>query len=140
MLHTGSTNVDESLRGYFTKFDNSAADLNPIGGISKTDLKSFIGWAKTNFALPILESFINATPTAELEPIAASQSDEADMGMTYAELSVFGRLRKVAKCGPWGMYEKLLHIWGDRLSPLEIYKKTRTFFYYYTTNRHKMAT
>ena len=45
------------------------------------------------------------------------QSDEADMGMTYEELSVFGRLRKVEKCGPYAMFTKLLHEWGDRLSP-----------------------
>ena len=30
-----------SLRGYMTKYDCSSADLNPIGGISKTDLRSF---------------------------------------------------------------------------------------------------
>jgi NAD+ synthase (glutamine-hydrolysing) len=38
----GSANVDESLRGYLTKYDCSAADLNPIGGICKADLRSFI--------------------------------------------------------------------------------------------------
>ena len=39
-----------------------------------------------------------APPTAELEPLkdgAVAQLDEVDMGMTYDELSVFGRLRKV---------------------------------------------
>ena len=53
------------------------------------------------------------------------------MGMTYDELSVFGRLRKVMKCGPWGMYEKLLHLWSDRLSPREIYEKVRKFWYFH---------
>ncbi len=41
LLVLGSANVDESLRGYFTKYDCSSADINPIGGISKTDLRSF---------------------------------------------------------------------------------------------------
>ena len=41
LLVLGSSNVDESLRGYFTKYDSSSADINPIGGISKTDLRSF---------------------------------------------------------------------------------------------------
>ncbi len=61
----------------------------------------------------MLDSFLAATPTAELEPIthAYVQSDEADMGMTYAELSVFGRLRKVDKLGVWGMFEKLCYLW-----------------------------
>uniref|UniRef100_A0A671VIH7 Glutamine-dependent NAD(+) synthetase n=1 Tax=Sparus aurata TaxID=8175 RepID=A0A671VIH7_SPAAU len=42
LLVLGSANVDESLTGYFTKYDCSSADINPIGGISKTDLKSFL--------------------------------------------------------------------------------------------------
>jgi len=54
---------------------------NPIGGISKTDLKKFILWAGETFDMPLLESFISAPPTAELEPITADyiQSDEVDM-------------------------------------------------------------
>ncbi|KAK5095441.1 glutamine-dependent NAD(+) synthetase [Lithohypha guttulata] len=114
LLVLGSANVDEQLRGYLTKYDCSSADINPIGGISKTDLKSFIAYASKAFDLPVLDEFLDATPTAELEPITESyvQSDEADMGMTYAELSVFGRLRKVYKLGPWGMYERLLYSWG----------------------------
>ena len=31
---SGSANVDEALRGYYTKYDCSAADVNPIGGDS----------------------------------------------------------------------------------------------------------
>ena len=35
ILVLSSANLDESLRGYFTKYDCSSADLNPIGSISK---------------------------------------------------------------------------------------------------------
>src|SRR5436305_12242503 len=62
------------------------------------------------------------------------------MGMTYEELSVFGRLRKVAKCGPVSMFESLLHDWSDRLTPTEIATKVKRFFYFYAINRHKMTT
>jgi NAD+ synthase (glutamine-hydrolysing) len=48
LLVLGSANVDESLRGYMTKYDCSSADLNPIGGISKTDLRSFLRWGAVN--------------------------------------------------------------------------------------------
>ena len=41
LLVLSSANVDEGLRGYLTKYDCSSADLNPIGSISKTDLRSF---------------------------------------------------------------------------------------------------
>ncbi|CAG8047605.1 unnamed protein product [Penicillium nalgiovense] len=141
LLVLASSNVDECLRGYLTKYDASSADLNPIGSVSKVDLKKFISWSGHSFDLPILEEFIHATPTAELEPITHDyvQSDEADMGVTYAQLGVFGYLRKVSKLGPYSMYEKLLHMWGNEYSPREIYEKTSHFFYYYSINRHKMT-
>ena len=112
LLVLGSANVDECLRGYLTKvppigvrshsrlgstltwpqYDCSSADINPIGSISKTDLKRFIKWAGEEFHLPILEEFLNATPTAELEPITQDyvQADEVDMGMTYDECKSLG--------------------------------------------------
>lgn len=142
LLVLGSANVDESLRGYLTKYDCSSADINPIGAISKTDLKRFIGYAEKAFDMPILADFLDATPTAELEPITADyvQSDEVDMGMSYNELSVFGRLRKVSQCGPFSMFSKLVHEWGDHLSPTEVAAKVKRFFFYYSINRHKLTT
>ncbi|KAF8159641.1 hypothetical protein B0H34DRAFT_704302 [Crassisporium funariophilum] len=142
LLVLGSANVDESLRGYLTKYDCSSADINPIGGISKTDLKKFIAYAEHDFNLPVLKSFLDAVPTAELEPITETyvQSDEADMGMTYDELSVFGRLRKVEKCGPYSTFTKLVHEWGSILSPTQIAVKVKLFFFEYARNRHKMTT
>ena len=120
----------------------SSADINPIGSISKTDLKRFIAWAQVNFKLPVLEHFLDATPTAELEPITDEyvQSDEADMGMTYAELSQFGILRKVHKLGPWGMWEYLVHQWGPEMSPRQVFEKVKLFFQRFNNNRHKMTT
>lgn len=49
-----------------------------VGAISKKDLAGFLRYAKTEFDLPIIQSFLEATPTAELEPITDKyvQSDE----------------------------------------------------------------
>lgn len=142
LLVLGSGNLSEQLRGYLTKYDCSSADLNPIGSIDKADLIAFLKWSKTNMNLPIIDSFIIATPTAELVPFSETytQSDEDEMGMTYAELSIFGRLRKIDKCGPFGMFQRLLHTWSDRHSPREIMDKVNRFFYYYAVNRHKQVT
>ena len=46
--------ICDSLRGYLTKYDCSSADINPIGSISKTDLKRFIAYAEKAFELPVL--------------------------------------------------------------------------------------
>ena len=51
LLVLGSANVDEALRGYMTKYDCSSADINPIGGFSKTDLKSFLRLAKDRYKI-----------------------------------------------------------------------------------------
>jgi len=62
------------------------------------------------------------------------------MGMTYDELSEFGRLRKVEKCGPYSIFTKLVHEWGARLSPRQIAEKVKLFYFEYARNRHKMTT
>ncbi|EGS17351.1 glutamine-dependent NAD(+) synthetase-like protein [Thermochaetoides thermophila DSM 1495] len=153
LLILGSANVGESLRGYLTKYDCSSADINPIGSIDKADLKRFIAWAEKNFDLPCLHDFLTAVPTAELEPITENyvQSDEADMGMTYQELTIFGRLRKLNKLGPFAMFQRLVHDWSlDRekvpgddapfYTPREVADKVKKFFHFYAINRHKMTT
>ena len=141
LLVLGSSNVDEALRGYFTKYDASSADLNPIGSISKLDLRKFISWAQKSFKLPQLDQFIKATPSAELIPNTSGiQSDEVEMGITYEELSMFGQLRKNYRLGPVGQFYRLLSTWRGRLSPREIFNKVRHFNHYYSINRHKMTT
>lgn len=44
-----------SLLGYLTKYDCSSADINPIGGISKTDLRAFVQLCVERFQLPALQ-------------------------------------------------------------------------------------
>ena len=68
------------------------------------------------------------------------------MGITYEELSEFGRLRKTDKLGPWGSYCKLLSTWGKPeskggkgWSAQRIAEKTKFFFTKHTINRHKMT-
>ena len=146
LLVLGSANVDEGLRGYMTKYDCSAADLNPIGGISKGDLKRMLLWGAKEFKYEILNEIVNAPPTAELRPMTNgdeegkehSQTDEEDMGMSYEELGHFGRLRKISRCGPVSMFRKLCAKW-QHLSPSEVAVKVKRFFYYYSVNRHKMC-
>lgn len=146
LLVLGSANVDEGLRGYMTKYDCSAADLNPIGSISKGDLKRMLKWGAKEFNFSVLQEIVDAPPTAELRPmtnddngeVEHSQTDEEDMGMTYEELGYFGRLRKISRCGPVSMFMKLCAKWPS-LSVKEVATKVKRFFYYYSVNRHKMC-
>lgn len=38
---------------------------------------------------------------------------QVEMGMSYEELSWFGRLRKVHRCGPVSMFRNLVYEWSD---------------------------
>ena len=58
--------------------------------------------------------------------------------MTYDELSVFGRLRKIETCGPFRMFCKLCDMWREH-SPKVIADKVKHFFRCYAINRHKMT-
>ena len=45
---------------------------------------------------------------------------QEDMGMTYDELSQYGKLRKQDMCGPYSMFCKLIHRWKSMCSPAEV--------------------
>eukprot|EP01031_Cornospumella_fuschlensis_P033793 gene33793-40892_t len=150
LLVLGSANVDEALRGYMTKYDCSSADINPIGGMCKGDLKKMLGYVATTYNLPVLNEIAAAPPTAELRPISDNgsggngggehtQLDEEEMGMTYDELGVFGKLRKIYHCGPVKMFVKLLELW-KHITPAEVAEKVKRFFRFYAINRHKLTT
>jgi len=145
LLVLTSANVDEAVRGYFTKFDCSAGDLNLIGGLNKGDLKDFLAFAAETFGYPTLFKILAAAPTAELQPLEGQkpQTDEEDMGMTYEELREYSRLRKVERMGPVSMFEQLVQTWGPGterdLSAAEIAVKVKFFFRQYAINRHKLT-
>lgn len=142
LLILGSSNLDEGLRGYMTKYDCSSADLNPLGCISKNDLKDMLRWLADHNGYPSLHEVIAAKPTAELRPLGTDQQvvqdDETDMGMTYAELSEFGTLRKEKACGPVSMFRILVDKWGAEHDFKTIADKVKHFFIHYSRNRHKM--
>ena len=66
--------------------------------------------------------------------------------MSYAELSVFGKLRKISRCGPVSMFRSLLAtgalsaVSAVSVGARELAVKVKRFFYFYSVNRHKMTT
>lgn len=59
------------------------------------------------------------------------------MGMTYDELGVYGRLRKVARAGPVAAYRACRALWRGTLTAREVATKVQHFFRAYAANRHK---
>jgi len=73
----GTENLSELLLGYFTKYGDGAADVEPIAHLYKTELKDL---AKS---LGIPKSIIDKPPSAGLW---ADQTDEKELGGTYSEI------------------------------------------------------
>ncbi len=76
-LVVGTSNKSELLIGYFTKFGDGGADLEPIGDLYKTEVRQL---AKQ---IGIPEKIIKKVPTAGLWK---GQTDESEMGIKYDRL------------------------------------------------------
>lgn len=76
-LVVGSSNKSELMLGYGTKFGDLACDLMPLGDLYKTDVYTLA----EHLSLP--QEIIEKAPTAEL---FKGQTDEADLGLSYAEI------------------------------------------------------
>jgi len=70
----GTSNLDERLLGYFTKWGDGACDLNPLAMLTKGEVRTL---AKH---LGVPESIITKAPSAGLQE---GQTDEVDLGFSY---------------------------------------------------------
>jgi NAD+ synthase len=77
LLVAGTGNRSEIAIGYFTKYGDGAADLLPLGGLLKREV---VALARD---LNVPRAIIDRTPGAGLW---AGQTDEQEMGFSYAEL------------------------------------------------------
>ncbi|MBU1322845.1 NAD(+) synthase [Patescibacteria group bacterium] len=75
-LVVGTENRSEKLLGYYTRFGDEAADIEPIIHLYKTQVCQLAG------ELKIPKEILQAPPTAGLWP---GQTDEGDLGFTYKE-------------------------------------------------------
>jgi len=76
-LVVGSGNKSELMTGYFTKYGDAAADILPLGGFFKTEVRQLAQ------QLGVPEEIIAKPPSAGLW---AGQTDEGELGITYDEL------------------------------------------------------
>ncbi len=76
-LVLGTSNKSELMLGYGTLFGDLASAINPIGDLYKSEIFEFAAYLGVN------ESIIDKPPSADLWE---GQSDEEDLGYTYAKI------------------------------------------------------
>lgn len=73
-LVMGTGNKTELLLGYFTKYGDGGVDIEPIGGLYKTQVRGLARY------MGISPGIIDKIPTAGLWP---GQTDEGELGVSY---------------------------------------------------------
>lgn len=77
LLVAGTSNRSERHMGYFTKWGDAGCDFNPIADLTASEVKEFLRYMGGPAAI---------TDKAPSAGLYEGQTDEADMGVTYAEL------------------------------------------------------
>lgn len=85
-LVAGTGNKSEAYVGYFTKWGDGAHDFNPIADLTVTEIYEFLRY------LNAPEPILTKAPSAAL---FEGQTDEQEMGVTYAELDALLRGEKI---------------------------------------------
>ncbi|MBN2340031.1 MAG: NAD(+) synthase [Deltaproteobacteria bacterium] len=107
-LLLSTSNRSEAAVGYATMDGDTSGGLSPIAGIDKAYLLNWLVAMEKNGvaeipAMPFLKAINAQQPTAELRPLASSQTDESDL-MPYVVLEAIEKLAI-----------------RDRKNPIEIY-------------------
>ncbi|MFB0527284.1 MAG: NAD+ synthase, partial [bacterium] len=76
-LVLGTSNKTELSMGYFTKYGDGGVDLEPLGGLYKTQVRQLAKY------LGVPQPIIRMRPSAGLWP---GQTDEGELGINYEEL------------------------------------------------------
>ena len=111
-LVAGTGNKSEAYVGYFTKWGDGAHDFNPIADLTVTEMYEFLRY------LDAPKCVIEKAPSAALFD---GQTDETEMGVTYAELDTYlscGRIPEDKKT----IIERLHNVSEHKRKGIAVYK------------------
>jgi NAD+ synthase (glutamine-hydrolysing) len=139
-LLLSTSNRSEAAVGYATMDGDTCGGLSPIAGIDKAFLRQWLRWMETDGlpvlgSLPVLSVVNRQTPTAELRPQDASQTDEDDL-MPYPILDTIERLAIGDKYGPLDCLDLLASRFPD-YGREQLLAWTRRFFQLWARNQWK---
>jgi len=139
-LLLATSNRSEAAVGYATMDGDTCGGLSPIAGIDKAFLRRWLRWLETEGPRglrPIaqLSAVNNLTPTAELRPLEATQTDEADL-MPYEVLDPIERAAIRDKQTPLEVF-RLVRSQFSKYDARQLYQWVRRFFELWCRNQWK---
>lgn len=82
-LVLGTDQAAEAMMGFFTKFGDGAADVLPLAGLTKSQVR------EVGVALGAPQRLVEKIPTADLEEDRPALPDEVALGVTYVEVDAY---------------------------------------------------
>lgn len=134
-----TSNRSEATVGYCTMDGDTAGSLAPLAGIDKLYLREWLAWARVEYALPALDLVTRQTPTAELKPANFHQTDEADLGGSYALINRIQKLLVVEKKSPRDIFRVLASPdeYGGSLSREQLFTSIEKILTLWSRNQWK---
>ncbi|MDM7893057.1 ammonia-dependent NAD(+) synthetase [Curtobacterium caseinilyticum] len=83
LLVVGTDHAAEAVTGFFTKYGDGGVDLTPLTGLTKTQGRQLL----EHLGAPA--RLYEKAPTADLLDDLPGQTDEANLGLTYAEIDAY---------------------------------------------------
>ncbi len=134
-----TSNRSEATVGYCTMDGDTAGSLAPVAGIDKVFLRHWLAWARDAYQLPALDLVVRQAPTAELKPGAYQQTDEADLGGSYALINRIQKLLVVEKKSPRDILQVLAgpDEFGASLSRAQLFQAVSRILGLWSRNQWK---
>jgi len=83
LLVVGTDHAAEAITGFFTKYGDGGADLLPLSGLTKGQGRRLLEFLNAPARL------YEKPPTADLLDHEPGQTDEANLGLTYADIDAY---------------------------------------------------
>ncbi|MBD8042248.1 ammonia-dependent NAD(+) synthetase [Arthrobacter sp. Sa2BUA2] len=80
LLVIGTDHGAESVTGFFTKYGDGGADILPLFGLNKRQVRQLLS------ALGASDALVGKVPTADLLDGVPGQTDETELGITYDQI------------------------------------------------------
>ncbi len=99
-LVLGTDHSAENVTGFYTKYGDGACDLAPLFGLNKRQLRQLAA------QLGAPQEIITKVPTADLETLDPSKSDEDALGLSYDQIDDFLEGRNIDPAAE----QRIIHI------------------------------
>ena len=97
LLVIGTDHAAEAVTGFYTKFGDGGADLTPLSGLNKRQVRSLVTHLGGS------DELAGKVPTADLLDGTPGRADEDELGLRYADIDDFLEGKEV----PEAMAEKI---------------------------------